>query len=65
MRSTLFQDSHIVAVVCVFLAPGTGWAQPRTIRVPADFPSIQAAIDNASTGVVDTVLVAPGFIMRR
>jgi hypothetical protein len=32
--------------------------QPTTIRVPADQPTIQAAVDAANSG--DTVLVAPG-----
>ena len=31
---------------------------PRTIRVPADYPRIQQAIDSAREH--DTVLVAPG-----
>ena len=33
---------------------------PRIIRVPADFPTIQAALDNASLVTTDTVLVSPG-----
>jgi parallel beta-helix repeat protein len=33
----------------------------RTLRVPADFPSIQAALTNTSPLAVDTVLVAPGI----
>src|SRR5256885_1236719 len=33
---------------------------PRTLRVPADYPSIQAAIDNATILPAETVLVAPG-----
>ncbi len=35
-------------------------AQSRIIRVLADFPTIQAALDNASTSSIDTVLVNPG-----
>ena len=34
------------------------FANAATTRVPADKPTIQAAIDSASTG--DTILVAPG-----
>ena len=34
------------------------FANAATVRVPADKPTIQAAIDSASTG--DTILVAPG-----
>ena len=34
---------------------------PKTIRVPADFATIQAGIDNASPLAVDTVLVSPGL----
>lgn len=33
---------------------------PRTIRVPADYPTIQAALYNASLLTIDTVLVSPG-----
>src|ERR1035438_185120 len=33
---------------------------PRTIRVPADYPTIQAAINAASVLTSDTVLVSPG-----
>jgi parallel beta-helix repeat protein len=32
----------------------------RTLRVPADFPTIQAALDSMDTLAVDTVLVDPG-----
>ena len=34
--------------------------EPRVIRVPSDFPTIQAALNDASLLTVDTVLVAPG-----
>jgi hypothetical protein len=34
---------------------------PRTLHVPADFATIQAALDGASGLTVDTVLVAPGL----
>ena len=44
----------------MLLVPGSvGWAQAkRVLRVPADFPRVQTAIDSARNG--DTVLVAPG-----
>src|SRR5437899_4780514 len=35
-------------------------AQSKTLLVPAQFSTIQAALDNASTLAVDTVLVSPG-----
>ncbi len=40
------------------LAPAA--PQPKTLRVPSEFATIQAAIDAASLLAVDTVLVAPG-----
>jgi parallel beta-helix repeat protein len=42
-----------------FLAPNG--PLPRTLQVPNDFPTIQAALDDASSLVVDTVIVAPGL----
>jgi hypothetical protein len=48
-----------MAAVVLFFLPGSGLAQgKRVLRVPADFPKVQAAIDSARSG--DTVLVAPG-----
>ena len=48
-----------VAVVLLFAPLATGLAQgKRVLRVPADFPKVQVAIDSAKEG--DTVLVAPG-----
>lgn len=41
------------------LAPAT--PLPRTLRVPVDFPTIQAALDNVSVLTVDQVLVDPGL----
>ena len=40
------------------LAPPT--PLPRTLRVPADFPTIQAALDNTSPLTVHRVMVDPG-----
>lgn len=34
---------------------------PRTLRVPADFPTIQNALNNANSMTIDTVLVDPGL----
>lgn len=46
----------------LWVAPSSGLA--ATIRVPADHPTIQAAIDAAASG--DTVLVAPGeYLLSR
>jgi hypothetical protein len=53
--STRVFSCHIVAIL--FLLAGLASAQ-TTINVPADQPTIQAAINAASNG--DTVLVAPG-----
>ncbi|MDW8329616.1 MAG: right-handed parallel beta-helix repeat-containing protein [Candidatus Bipolaricaulota bacterium] len=44
--------------VIVGLAPAP-WALAKTIEVPKDFPTIQAAIDAAEAG--DLILVAPGI----
>ena len=41
------------------LAPQT--PLPRTLRVPGDFPTIQAALDNANPMTIDSVLVDPGL----
>ena len=42
------------------LAPPIPVPVPKTIRVPADFPTIQAAINAANIFTNDTVLVSPG-----
>ncbi|MBU6399107.1 MAG: immunoglobulin domain-containing protein [Verrucomicrobia bacterium] len=49
-------------IFLLLLAGAVARAQstPRTLHVPADFPTIEAAISNASRLTVDTVLVAPG-----
>lgn len=47
-----------LAVVALGLAALAGEARATVLHVPADYPTIQAAIDAASTG--DTVLVAHG-----
>jgi hypothetical protein len=49
----------VLAVVLVVLMPGpTATATGATLLVPADYPTIQSAVDAAVDG--DTVLVAPG-----
>ena len=35
-------------------------AQAATINIPADFPTIQAAIDDPGTNAGDEIVVAPG-----
>lgn len=42
----------------VMLQPATVKAQPKTITVPDDYPTIQSAIDHANAG--DTVFVKAG-----
>jgi pectin methylesterase-like acyl-CoA thioesterase len=49
-----------LAVIAVTNGPAVGSV---TIRVPADFSTIQAAIDAAAAG--DTVSVAPGIYTER
>ncbi|MFQ5824499.1 MAG: FG-GAP-like repeat-containing protein, partial [bacterium] len=55
-----FEKSSFVIGVLVLMtiALNTGIASATIIRVPADYPAIQAGINAASIG--DTVLVAPG-----
>src|SRR4030095_13148656 len=48
----------VVSILCVALSAGSHEASGGTIRVPADQPTIQAAIDAAISG--DEVVVAPG-----
>ena len=44
------------------LAPPT--ALPRTLRVPAEYPTIQAAVDSATILSLDQVLVDPGLYLE-
>ncbi len=48
----------LLGSLLVFTATATATAQGATLRVPSDYPSIQAGITAASAG--DTVVVAPG-----
>src|SRR6266478_1857338 len=47
---------------CLLFGSAAAWAQsnPRTLRVPVDFPTIQGALDAADPNAGDTVLVDPG-----
>jgi hypothetical protein len=47
-----------IAAICAAAVAETAGTNSRTLRVPADHPTIQAAIDAADDG--DTVQVAPG-----
>src|SRR5436309_676261 len=47
-------------VNCLCFTCGIGHAQPKTLLVPAQYPTIQSALDNASRSAGDTVLVSPG-----
>ena len=53
-----WRSTRLAVIVSTNKNPGS--AVPRVIQVPSDFPTIQAALDNASTQVVDTILVSPG-----
>ena len=53
------QTNLIDALVNFPSLPPTNWT-PRTIRVPADYPTIQAAIDAASFVTNDIILVSSG-----
>jgi parallel beta-helix repeat protein len=60
-RRRLLSNSAVGFVLgCFLFSSPYVWAQPRTLRVPADFPTIQAAVNDASALFVDTVLVDPG-----
>jgi hypothetical protein len=48
----------LVSCLLIYSNTGKAVASPRTITVPDDFPTIQAAIDNASAG--DSVYVKSG-----
>ena len=49
---------RLFTVLAFVLTPMGGLS--RTIHVPADYPTIQAAINSASAVTNDTVLVSPG-----
>jgi hypothetical protein len=53
------QSNLVDALVNFPNLPPTNWI-PQTIRVPADYPTIQAAIDAASFVTNDTILVSSG-----
>lgn len=59
MRALRFL-SIVLPLAALLLAPAR--AQSAVLKVPADFPSIQAAIDAAANG--DTVLVSPGTYLE-
>ena len=49
----------VLILFCVLFA-SPAHSQPKTVRVPADFSTIQAAMNATASNVVDTVLVDPG-----
>ena len=49
----------VLAIAALAMSPlSSPAAEPKTLNVPADFPTIQAAVNAAQPG--DTVLIAPG-----
>jgi WD40 repeat protein len=48
----------MVALAAMLLVTGATWCLAREMQVPAEYPTIQAAIEAAQDG--DTILIAPG-----
>jgi hypothetical protein len=57
--TTALLAAALMATGTVALSGGAAGALGNTIRVPADFPTIQAAVD-AATAPATTIIVAPG-----
>ena len=53
-------QTNLIDLLLNFQVPPLTNSTPRTIRVPADYATIQAAINAASALTNDTVLVSPG-----
>jgi len=53
-------QTNLIDLLLNFQVSPTTNSTPRTIRVPADYATIQAAINAASSLTNDTVLVSPG-----
>ena len=53
-RSSFEDESPLLLLVVLFITPC--FAAAETTRLPADFPTIQAAIDLASAGVYRELL---------
>jgi hypothetical protein len=63
-NSSILKKIFLICVMAAgILAPAKVEAQSTTIRVPADQPTIQSAINVATNG--DTVLVAPGTYFEK
>src|SRR5215216_5989803 len=56
---TAFPPARVVAALFLVLGSGTSLFASEW-RVPADFPTIQAAIDSPDVAAGDRVLVGPG-----
>src|SRR5262245_44850922 len=57
---SLSRYAPALTLICLLVA-SPARSQPKTVRVPVDFSTIQAAMNATASNVVDTVLVDPGL----